>query len=432
MNENRKSSPTHIPKSTSFTDKTLKRKKEKLPDQTSDDISDCLATLSLQSSSAPHPQVPPPVISKTEEPVMVDYPLGHEWNSNKDGSGVSDHPNTPAPRAPAGTMASDSAVVSALHLSNIDWDAASFTSSPPAQSSVGHAAETEPVAEMQNASSDYQGAGSRCAAQMCYTERSLLDRLLIKNMAKAADQVEGCKDVVSQQLNYKLSSVTHSSCPNVDTHEGVPVNLNRIEPLSDKNQYTSKRQDSDTRNGPAAQPSSKTTSKHGGSQKPPQKYKFVKKMVSPSLATPQKHCPDPSQNRKNMGKIKNSVCASLASSSEESDTENQQVRPRVNARTKPLTKIKVMAVKPTSGPKPPSKSALPVLLPRPKPESCSLETNRNITSAWDDDAWRAKADDDALLQNAASPVAVSDSDDSADCSESPLPLAERLRRKFLK
>lgn len=414
----------------------MKRKKETLTDQTSDDISDCLATLSLQSSSAPHPQVLPPVISKTEEPVMVDYPLGHEWNSNKDGSGFSDHPNTPAPRAPAGTMASasDSAVISALHLSNIDWDAASFTSSPPAQSSVGHAAKTEPVAEMQNASSDDQGAGSRCAAQMCYTERSLLDRLLIKNMAKAADQVEGCKDVVSQQLNYKLSSVTHSSCPNVDTHEGVPVNLNRIEPLSDKNQYTSKRQDSDTPsakhgNGPAEQPSSKTTSKHGGSQKPPQKYKFVKKMVSPSLAKPQKHCSDPSRNWKNMGKIKNSVCASLASSSEESDTENQQFRPRVKARMEPMTKIKVMAVKPTSGPKPPSKSALPVQLPRPKAESCSLETNRNITSAWDDDA---KADSDALLQNAASPVAMSDSDDSADCSESPLPLAERLRRKFLK
>lgn len=370
---------------------------------------------------------------------MVDHPLGHEWNSNTDGSGFSDHPNTPAPRAPAETMAlaSDSAVVSALHLSNIDWDAASFTSSPPAQSSVGHAAEAEPVAEMQNASSGCQGTGSRCAAQMCDTERSLLDRLLIKNMAKAADKVEGCKDVVSQQLNYKLSSVTHSSCANVDTHEGVPVNLYRKEPLSDKNQYTSKRQDSDTPsakhgNGPAAQPSSKTTSKHSGSQKPPQKYKFVKKMVSPSVATPQKHCSDSSQNRKNMGKIKNSVCVSLVSSSEESDTENQQFRARVKARMKPMTKIQVLAVKPTSGPKPPSKSALPVQLPRPKPESCSLETNRNITSAWDDDAWRAKANSDALLQNAASPVAVSDSDDSADCSESPLPLAERLRRKFLK
>lgn len=407
----------------------MKRKKEKLSDGTSDDISDCLAALSLQSSSAPHPQVPPPAISKMEEPVLVHYPLGHEWNSNKDGGGASDHPNTPASRAPAVTMASpsDSAVISALHLSNIDWDAASFTSSPPAQSPVGHATETEPVAEMQNASSDCQGAGSRCAAQMCLTERSLRDRLLIKNVAKAADQLEGWKEVVSRQLNWKLSS-----WPNVDRQEGVPSSLNRTErdKTGGNGENTTNRQDSDPprarhRNGPAAQPSSNTPSKHRG-QKPPLKYQCVKKMVSSAVATPQKRWSDPSRNRRNVGRMKNSVCVSIASSSEESDTENQQLRPPAKAR------IKDLAAKPTSGPKPPWKSALPVQLPRPKPESSSVETNRNMASAWDEHASPAKANRDALPQKAASPLAASDADDSALCSQSPLPLAERLRRKFLK
>lgn len=433
--------PFSKPESTSFTDKKLKKKKEKLSDGTSDDISDCLAVLSLQSSSAPQPQMPPPII-KMDEPVLADYPLGYEWNSNKDGSGISDHPNTPASPAPATTTASpsDSAVISALHLSNIDWDAVSFTSSPPVQSSVGHTAETKPITEMQNASGDCQAAVSRCAAQTCYTECSLRERLLIKNMAKAAYQTEGCKDMVSKQLNYKLPSVTHSSRPNVDTH--VPTNLHRIEPLSDKIHYTSNRRDSDSPsakhgNGLAAQPSSKSTNKHGGSQKPPQKYKFVKKTASSSVVMPRKHCSDPSQSRKNIPRLKNSVCASIASSSEESDTENQQFRPRGKARIKPMTKIKAnlhsdVALKPISGPKPPPEPALLVQLPRPKAQSCSLEINSNIMPAWDQDVARAKGNSDAFLQNAASPAAVTDSDDSVVCSESPLPLAERLRLKFLK
>lgn len=423
-----------------FTDK-LKRKKEKLCDRASEDISNCLAMLSLQSSSAPHPQLAPPVISKKDEPVLVGNPLGQEWNSNKDRSGISHHQNTPASRAPAATTASpsDSALINALHLSNIDWDAVSFTSSPPVHSSVGHTAETKPIAEMQNTSSDSQEAASRCAAQMCYTELSLRDRLLIKNMAKAGGQLEGRKDTVSKELNSKLSSVTHSSCPN--THEEDPTNLNRIEPLSDKIHYPSNRQDSDTPmakhgNGPAAQPSSKSTNKHGGSQMS-QKYKFAKKPVSSSVAMSQKQSSDPSQSRKNTARIKNSICVSIVLSSEESDTETQEFRPRVKARIKPMTKIKAnlhsdVALKPISAPKPPSKSALPAQLPGPKPQSCSLEINRNIVAAWDQNVSLVKVNSTACLQNAASPVAVSDSDDSVICRESPLPLAERLRLKFLK
>lgn len=407
--------PLSKSESTSFTDKKSKRKKERPADQISDDISDCLAKLSLQSSSAPHPQMPHPAISKTDEP-------------------VGNHPVTPAPRAPSASMASpsDSTVINALHLSNIDWDALSFTSSPPAQS----AAEAKPIAEMQKTSGRVEEADSSCAAQSCYMEHSLRDRLLLKNMAKAADQTEGCKAMVSKHPNTYIPS----SCPNLDTHKDIPTNLNRIEHLSDQINYTSNGQLSDAprvkhRVRPAAQPSSKTTNNSSGSQKPPQKYKFVKKAVSSGAQC----CSDPNLSWKNpaIPRIKSSVCTSVASSSEESDTENQQCRPQGKTRIKPMDKIKAnfrsdMALKPISGSKLPSKSVSPVQLSRQKPQSCSLEVRRNIKPLWDQDKSPAKVNSDAFLQNPASPVVTSDSDDSVVCSESPLPLAERLRLKFLK
>lgn len=370
--------------------------------------------MNLQSSSAPHPQTPHPVISKTDEP-------------------VDNHPVTPAPRAPLASMPSpsDSAVINDLHLSNIDWEALSFTSSPPAQS----AAEAKPIAEMQKTSGSVEEADSSCAVQLCYMERSLRDRLLLKNISKSADQSEGSKARVSNHQNTYIPS----SCPNLDTHTEIPTNLNEIKHLADKINYTSNRQLSDAsivkhRVRPAAQPSSKTTNNPSGSQKPPQKYKFVKAVSSGAQC-----CSDPSQSWKNptIPRIKSSVCTSVASSSEESDTENQQFRPQGKARIKPMDKIKAsfcsdMALKPISGSKLPSKSVSPVELPRRKPQSCSLEVRRNIVSVWDQDKSPAKVDSDAFLQNPASPVVISDSDDSVVCSESPLPLAERLRLKFLK
>uniref|UniRef100_H3D401 Flap endonuclease GEN homolog 1 n=1 Tax=Tetraodon nigroviridis TaxID=99883 RepID=H3D401_TETNG len=335
--------------------KKLKRRKEKLSAQTADDLSDCLATLSLQSSSAPGPQMPPPVISETDEPVLVDSPLGPEWNSSID-------PTVASP--------SDSAVVGALHLSNVDWDAASFTSSP---------SEAEPSAEVQDTCSGGRGAGSR-RAQPCLAELSLRDRLLVRNMAEAAEQAEGCNRVVSKQRNCKLPSVTHSSCPKSDRHEDVLTDLLPVEPLSDKIHNHSNRQDSDApgakgRNGPAARPPSKTTS----SRRPPQKYRFGGKPASSSAGTPPKHRSHPSQSRKNIPRMKSSVCASVASSSEESDAENQPLRPRGKARTKPLTTITAnlhsdVALKATSGATAPPEPALPVRLPGPKAQS--LETSR--------------------------------------------------------
>lgn len=349
-------------------------------------------------------------------------PLDHDWNLNKGQCSIGQQPITSV------ASPSDSAVVDALHLSNIDWDALSFTSSPPAQS----AAQAKPSTERQKTSNGVGEADSSCAAQLCYTERSLRERLLLKNMAIAADQEEGRKD------SKQLKNNNPSSSPNLDGHEEIPTNLGRINPLSDKINCASSRQLSDAsrvkhREALVAQPSSKTKNLHSGSQKPPQEYKFVTKSASSSGA---QHCPDPSQSWKNVPRIKSSVCVSVDSSSEDSDTENRQIRHQGKTRIKPMDKIKAnfcsgVALKAISGPTPPSKAASPVQLPRVK-HSCSLEVRNNIMPVWDKDKSPAKVNSDAFLQNLASPVIVADSDDSVVCSESPLPLAERLRLKFLK
>lgn len=352
----------------------------------------------------------------------MDNPLDHDWNLKKGQSSIGQHPVTSV------ASPSDSAVIDALHLSNIDWDALSFTSSPPAQS----AAQAKPSTERQKTSSDVEEADSSCAAQLCYTERSLRERLLLKNMAIAADQEEGCKD------SKQLKNNNPSSSPNLDGHEEIPTSLVRINPLSDKINYASSKQLSDAprakhREAPVAQPSTKTKNLHSGSQKPPQKYKFVTNSASSAGA---QHCPDPSQSWKNIPRIKSSVCVSVDSSSEDSDTENRQIRPQGKARIKPVDKIKAnfcsgMALEDISDPTPPLKAASPVQLPRLK-HSCSLEIGNSIMLVWDQDKSPTKVNSDAFLQNPASPVVLTDGEDSVVCSESPLPLAERLRLKFLK
>lgn len=349
----------------------------------------------------------------------MDNPPDHDWNPNKVQSSISQHPITSV------ASPSDSAVIDALHLSNIDWDALSFTSSPPAQS----AAQAKPRTERQKTSNGVEEADSSCASQLCYTERSLQERLLLKNMAIAADQEEGSED------SKQLKNNNPSSSPNLDRHEEIPTNLGRINPLSDKINCASSRQLSDAprekhREAPIVQPSN-TKNLHSGSQKPPPKYKLVTKSASSSGA---QHCPDPSQSWKNVPRIKSSVCVSVDSSSEDSDTENRQIRPHGKARIKPKIKANFcsgVALKAISGPMPPSKAASPVQLPRVK-HSCSLEIRNNNMPVWDQHKSPAKVNSDAFLQNPASPVVVTDSDDSVVCSESPLPLAERLRLKFLK
>ncbi len=434
--------------------------------------------MTLQSSSNAQPQTLLPNVSNPEEPevVILDTPVNHN-KSKEDHSSVGDCPNTPLSRLESEAAASPnvSAVINALHLSDIDWDALSFTSSPTPQSATNHA--TEPKlsktadgevkgeSTKQKSSSDIKEAESRSAPELCYTECPLRDRVLMKNTAKAVDHIQIHNDVVSKQLNYELASLKHISSHDSNSKpngqipskgsrdskfSGNESAVSKKGPLTDKKQCATNKAETETRSSkqqlrPAAQAQSKTKDKRNGSQKPPQKYKFVRTAVSSSAVPPQRCHSDPGQTDKGKNvpqTTKKTVCMSMRSSSEESDAENQQFGPQRKAKIKPVNKLKGsflsdFPLKPVSRSKttkPEAEVAHTVHLIRPKPQSHSVDIEINSTPVSTKSTLRdvSSADVDGDVFPPDSPVPVFDSDDSVICSESPLPLAERLRLKFLK
>lgn len=403
-------------------------------------------------------------MSNPEEPevVILDTPVNHK-KSKEDHSSVGDCPNTPLSHAESEAAAASpnvSTVINALHLSDIDWDALSFTSSPTPQSATNHT--TEPKLSKttdgevrggnakQESSSDVKEADSRSAPELCYTECPLRDRVLMKNTAKAIDQIHN--DVVSKQLNYELASLKHISSHDSNSKPNGQIPSNKKEPLSDKRHCATNTAETETRSSKqqlrsVVHAQSKAKDKCKVSQKPPQKYKFVRAAVSSSAVPPQRCHSDPGQTDKNKNVLqttKKSVCMSVCSSGEESDVENQQFGHQRKAKIKPINKLKGsflsdFPLKPVSRSKttkPTDETAHTVHLIRPKPQSHIVDTEINSapvsTKSTRQDVSSATVDGDMFRQTPASPVTVSDSDDSVICSDSPLPLAERLRLKFLK
>ncbi|XP_037605937.1 flap endonuclease GEN homolog 1 [Sebastes umbrosus] len=434
--------------------KKPKSKKEK-PSDVSDGISDLLAQMTLQSSSNTQPQTPLHTVSDTDEPevVVLDTPVNHKQRqkSKEDHSGLGDCPITPLPRAESEATASPSvsAVIDALHLSDIDWDALSFTSSPatnhitepkPTKATDGDVRETEE----QKTSSNVKEADSRSAPELCYTECPLRDRLLMRNTAiKFINQKEIHNDVVSKQLNYELAPLKHISSYNPKPNGQIPsqgssdhkLSVDKKEPLTDKRQCATNKVETHG-SKQYMRPAAQTKDKCIGSQKPPQKYKFVRKAISSSADPPPQRChSDPGHSNKDNNApqtTKKSVCMSMCSSSEESDAESRQSGPQRKTKIKPMIKIKGSLIsdfplKPKTT-KPSAKTAHTVRL-LPKCQSYSLDIEINSIPSKCQDVSPATVDGDVFP---ASPVAVLDSDDSVICSDSPLPLAERLRLKFLK
>ncbi|KAM3602990.1 uncharacterized protein V6R79_014578 [Siganus canaliculatus] len=441
--------------------KKPKSKKEKSSDLNSDGISDLLAQMTLQNSSKTLPQTLLPTMSNTEEPevVVLDTPVNHKQRqkSSEDCSSLGDCPNTPL--APAASRAeaspSVSAVIDALHLSDIDWDALSFTSSPGPHVTTNHNAEpklskaTDAETKAESIQQETSSDGKE-VAELCFTECPLRDRVLMRNAAKTADQEVVHHSTVSNHSNYQLAPFKHlklngqnpskgtnnSKLPQKESaiSEKVPdkrqcaVNKTKTEHPSPKQQLKA-----------AGKALNKTKEKCNGSQKPPPKYKFVKKAVSSSAILPQRHQSDPSQRARNMPQAtKTSVCMSVGSSSEDSDAENQQFGPRRPAVVKGSSLLDFPLV-PVYAPKkikPAAKTAPTVHSVRLKAQSCSGLPEINMTPVTTEktrqDVSSAQVDADVFLQAPDSPASVLDSDDSVICSESPLPLAERLRLKFLK
>lgn len=432
--------------------------------------------MTLQSSSSSHQQIHLPPTSNTDEPavVLLDTPESQksQRKSKEDPCSLSESMNTPLPRAEpaAATSPSVSAVIDALHLSDIDWDALSFTSSPPPQSAANHTTEPklgkttegevkETESREQKNTGDVKEADSRAAAEFTYTECPLRERVLIRNTAKAVDHMH--ETVISQKL--KLATLKPTSSQNSDPKpnrqvliKGGPDDaslgkgsaLHVKGPLTDKRQCATNQAEPETQKprqhlGPAVHPPSKTSSKHNASRKPPQKYTFTRKDISSLLAPPQRNHSDPGQSEKNAPQTtKKSVCMSVASSSEESDAENQRSGPQRKAKIKPINRIKSsflldFPLQPVSGPKTTNPtSAHAALSARLKTQSCIAHTDMNSmpvsTKSTRQELSPANGKGDVFPQSPASPVVVSDSDDSVICSESPLPLAERLKLKFVK
>lgn len=389
--------------------------------------------MTLQSSSSSNATAL--VRTDESEVVILDTPVSQTQHKrgNVGHSSLKDCPNTP--QSPAGSEAvaslSVSAVIEALHLSDINWDALSFTSSPSQQAATSQSTGPElskTDSETEGKKTEQKTSDSRSAPEMCYSECPLRDRLLMREAAKTENQV--CRDAVKSKPSGHISRECSSDL------SGKESAVKKNEAFTEKGQRAENPLQTVK---PAARAQSKTT------EKVPHKYKFVSTANQSLAVRPQKSHSNPGPSVKKGKSVpqttKKSVCMSVCSSSEDSDVENQQSGSR---RPKPIHKLKGSFVsdfplKPVyshAATKPSAKTARSLHLATQKPQSQSeqFENSSTLGSATNNCQGVPAADvgGDAFLPVPASPVTVSESDDSVICSESPLPLAERLRLKFQK
>lgn len=440
--------------SISFTEKKSKKKKEKTPDPVSHGLSDLLTQMNLQCSSTAPPSKTPSTISNKDDPVLIilDTPENHkrQQKSDKDHGSLSEGPGTPRSRADSAPSASASSaspslssVIEALHLSDIDWDAQSFTSSPQSAANLVSEPQLSKMTDSEvneakrlkvKTSSDIREADFKLSAELSYTECPLRDRVLMRNTARAVDQMEVHSKGVLKLLHCELAPQSSDSNSvlsghlhgkrdidgNVASHfKDVPTDEGR----NATNKMKTKQQFRFKANAPC-----RTKDMYDGSHKRRQKCASVQTATS-SLAVPQqRHHSEPPQSRKTGSQTtKKSVCLNVISSSEDSDSENHFYR-----QSKTRNRIKDDFPQTT---KALTKTAQPDQ-PRPlKPQSRSADIHTKSTPASAKAMCRpispAIEIDDVFLCNPPSPVTVLDSDSSVNCGDSPLPLAERLKLKFL-
>lgn len=438
-----------IPCSIPVTEKKSKKKKDKTPDPVSDGITDLMAQMHLQCSSIAPPSKSLGTISNKDDPVLIvlDTPEKHkrEHKPDKDHDMLSEGPGTPRSRADSAASASPSlsSVIEALHLSDIDWDAQSFTSSP--QSAVNHI--TEPrLGKMADSeinetkrlevktSGDIREADSKLPAELSYTECPLRDRVLMRNAARAVDQMEVHNKGVLKLLHCELAPQLSDSNSLLsghlhgkrDTAGNVSGHLKDV--LTDKRSNATNKTKTKQQFRFKAKPPSRMKEMYDGSHKPRQKCSSVQTATLSSAAPQQRHHSEPAQSRKAGSQTtKKSVCLNVISSSEDSDSENHLCR-----QSKTRNRIKDYFPQTT---KVLTKTAQPDQLVPLKHQSRSVATRTNSTPAPPEAICQhtspANEVDDVFLHNPPSPVSALDSDSSVNCGDSPLPLAERLKLKFL-
>ncbi|KAM9553737.1 flap endonuclease GEN homolog 1 [Salvelinus alpinus] len=389
----------------------------------------------------------------------------------------------------AAASPSVSMVMDALHLSDIDWE--SFTSSPPPQAAGARTATDPKSLQTTNDSVEETitklGPSTDLRAAMavpgpCYAECSLRDRVLMRNTCKSVNMADN-DDVTTIHVN----SQSAAPLDLIDSNKSGPKPMALI-PIKSSNDSKPSEQllvcgkkatlvDKDqsialphkprpahhsskpislnsTQTGPVTATQTQGAKQHGaGEPKSPQKYRFVKKAIS-SSALPQRSHSKPSdtqpgrddRNMKSHQQTKKSVCASVCSSSEDSDTENQcrgggQSRAKVKPKSRPRCQyLTDYSLKPTSKPSTSTKAAWDTVTAqplRPRAVSASMGEQPILGSSVStigkcQDVPPIRVDDIVFIPSPVSPVTMSDGDDSVICSKSPLPLAERVKLKFLK
>ncbi|XP_054877438.1 flap endonuclease GEN homolog 1 [Poeciliopsis prolifica] len=409
--------------------KKARRKKEK-PSDSSAGVADLLAQMTLQTSvenrsTQPQTHLPSSSSSEKTELIILDTPVNRKQHrKEKEDSQV--HKTLPDVE-PESTSPSVSVVIEALHLSDIDWDALSFTSSP-----------SSPAVQAAEPGQTEETRGATKQPELCYTECPLRDRVLMRN----ADKSLKATAEVSKHLNCELV-ISHGKqtgkISSGSSSEGIMLTGIEKEPLTNKIQGMLK--ESLERSKEQKILPCETKEESNGREKPSPKYKFVRAALSLSSALPQRCNSDPGQRVKK-GSSKKTVCMSACSSSEDSDVENRQSGSQRRAKLKPADKsirslISDFPLKPASDhfkvAKP--KTSPTLQLTRPKSQSHGENVENETPASMKNscqDVQTAKVSDDEILQTPASSVILLDDEDSVICSDSPLPLAERLRLKFLK
>ncbi|XP_024147302.1 flap endonuclease GEN homolog 1 [Oryzias melastigma] len=384
-----------------------KKKRQKKKEKPFDTVTDLLAKMTLYGSSTQPESLPPSSSNYSQTEVLVlDSPVcNKQLHEEKE-----DH-NNPLVASASEDAASPSVsvVIGALHLSDIDWDASSFTSSPAPQANNATKAEgkttvkderREEKAGQEVSDSVKKQEESGSALDLCYTDCSLRDRLLKKNSSKSLTEKE-----IS-----KFSSVKLDFSENNSKLRGI---ISEEESTSeDKDQFALKVSKEHNQQQIVAQVQHKTA----------ENDKLCRKREQTALISSQRCNSYPSKSdkksSKNLQTSKKSVCMSLCSSSEESDVENDNRKHQIRTKTVPnkmksnfLLELPLKSV-------PTNKLHRETLNEEVKP----LESKNQDT--------RVPETDGVFVQSPGSPVIVLD--DSVTCSDSPLPLAERLRLKFLK
>ncbi|XP_062323274.1 flap endonuclease GEN homolog 1 [Osmerus eperlanus] len=367
------------------------------------------------------------------------------------------------------TSPSISTVMDALHLSDIDWEAMSFTSSPTQPVTSTHIAGPKPVRTSQDnveqrerkttqaSSSDLRPAEST-SSEPCESDFSLRDRVLKRNTFQSVKIIEPHHDHVTKHVNtvskpinplYSHNQGTKSTVliPNKDLIDrkpvGKPPNSNKLAPLVDKDQngkyelnsVSSNQKLSKSTHRSSAQQVQRSKDDGSGKCKPQHRYTFVKAAISSSSVPPLRSHSEPGEGDKNSKPhhaTKKSVCTSVCSSSEDSDVENRQPETQRRATDKPrCLNLTDYPLKPVSVP------SITKVASETIPASVVGQVRRScVPSEVKYQLVPLKpstiVDDDVFIQIPSSPGTISDDDDSVVCAESPLPLAERLRLKFLK